>query len=70
MIYTAVLDYDPKERIYNVSVPALPGCFAWGRTRAQAVSRIKEVIITYLDMLADLGEPIPEEVELERVKIS
>jgi predicted RNase H-like HicB family nuclease len=70
MIYTVVLDFDQEEHVYNASVPALPGCFAWGKTRTQAVSRIKEVIITYIDALADLGESIPEEVDLERVKIS
>lgn len=69
MVYTVVLDYDPEERVYNVSVPALPGCFAWGKTRTQALSRAKEVIITYLDALEELGETIPEEADLERVRI-
>lgn len=69
MTYTIVLDYDPEEDVYNVSVPALPGCFAWGKTKAQAVKRAKEVIITYLDALADLGEPIPEEAYIERVQV-
>jgi len=69
MVYTIVLDYDPDEKVYNVSVPALPGCFAWGTTRSQAVERAKEVIATYLDALVDLGEPVPEEVDLERVRV-
>jgi predicted RNase H-like HicB family nuclease len=67
--YTVVLDYDPEDRIFNVSVPALPGCFTWGKTRAQAVGRAKEAIGVYLDALNDLGEPIPQEVDLERVSI-
>lgn len=68
--YSVVIDYDPEERVYNVSVPALPGCFAWGRTKAQAISRAKEVIRTFLDALVDLGEPIPHEVDIERITIS
>lgn len=70
MTYTVVIDYDPEERVYNVSVPALPGCFAWGKTKAQAVIRAKEVIRTFLDALMDLGEPIPEEVGVERITVS
>lgn len=70
MTYTVILGYDPEERVYNASVPVLPGCFAWGKTRAQAVSRAKEVIAVYLDALADLGEAVPEEVDSERVRVS
>jgi antitoxin HicB len=70
MIYTVVLDYDPEERVYNVSVPALPGCYTWGKTRAQAVKHAKDAIITFIHALTDLGQSIPEEVDLERVKIS
>lgn len=69
MVYTLVIDYDPEEKVYNVSVPALPGCFAWGTTRAKAVREAKEVIVTYLDALHDLGETIPHEVDLEHVRI-
>jgi predicted RNase H-like HicB family nuclease len=70
MTYTVVIDYDSEERIYNVSVPALPGCFAWGKTKSQALTRVREVMRTYLDALVDLGQPIPEEVDVERVTIS
>jgi predicted RNase H-like HicB family nuclease len=69
MVYTIVLDYDPEERVYNVSVPALPGCFTWGKTRAQAVKHAKQAIEAFLAALIDLGEEIPEEVDLERVRI-
>lgn len=65
--YSVVIDYDPRERVYNVSVPALPGCFAWGKTKAQAIGRAKEVIRTFLDALADLGEPIPQGIDIQRI---
>ncbi len=59
--YKIVLDYDSEESVYNVSVPALPGCYTWGKTKAQAVKHAKEAIATYLDALADLDEAAPAE---------
>mgnify|MGYP001795573994 CR=1 FL=1 len=69
MFYTVVLDYDPEEHVYNVSVPALPGCYTWGKTRAKALKHAREAIITFIDVLTDLGEAVPEEVDLERVRV-
>ncbi len=72
MTYTIVLDYDPDEHVYNVSVPALPGCYTWGRSKASAIKHAKEMIRTFLDALIDLGEDIPVEsqVDIERVTVS
>ena len=48
-----------------VSVPALPGCFSFGVTKAQAEARIREATALYLGTgLAD-GEALPES---ERVR--
>lgn len=69
MVYTVVLEYDPEERVYNASVPALPGCYTWGKTRAKALKHAKEAIITFIDALVDMGEFVPEEVDLERVRV-
>lgn len=68
-VYTVVIDFDPEDRIYNVSVPALPGCYAWGATRAQALRRIREVASVFLQSMQDFGDPIPEEVDTERVRV-
>lgn len=69
MQFTVVLDYDPQEDVYNVSVPSLPGCFTWGKTKAEALRNAKDAIEVFIDVLAEYGDPIPEEVELHRIKI-
>lgn len=69
MEYTAVLAYDARERVYNVSVPALPGCFTWGRTKQQALIRAQEAVEGYLEVLKEAGEPLPKEVGLHRVRV-
>lgn len=46
-IVTLVKDLDVGG--YNVSVPALPGCFAQGDTVEESLERAKDVIGTYLD---------------------
>lgn len=72
MTYTIVVERDPEERVYNVSVPMLPGCYTWGKTRALAVKHAKEAIRVFLDALIDLGQEIPVEgeVDTERVTVS
>jgi predicted RNase H-like HicB family nuclease len=67
--YTVVLAYDAGERVYNVSVPALPGCFTWGRTKRQALTRAREAIKGYLEVLQDSGDPIPKEAGLHRIRV-
>lgn len=51
MEYTVIMSYDPDERVYNVSVPALPGCYTWGRTKREAASSAREAIDLYLESL-------------------
>lgn len=34
---------------YTVSVPALPGCFSEGDTKAEALRNIREAILLYLE---------------------
>ena len=50
-LFEAVVIYDPKEPgpyKYTVDVPALPGCFSEGRTRAEALANIREAIALVL----------------------
>ena len=69
MDYTVVLTYDRKERVYNVTVPALPGCLTWGKTKRQALARAKEAIEGYLEVLKSAGEPIPKESGLHHIRV-
>ncbi len=69
--YTIVLSYDRAERVYNVSVPALPGCYTWGRTRRQAVKSAREAIRVYIETLKKAGSPVPsDDVELRVLKLA
>ena len=61
MRYTIVLDPDPEEGGYTVTVPALPGCITEGDSIEEATERAKEAIALRLESLAALGEPIPVE---------
>lgn len=59
--YTVVLMREEDGR-YSVSVPALDGCFTWGRTVAHALQMAEEAIGLYLEALEDEGDPIPPDI--------
>ncbi len=59
--YTILLDPDPQDGGYTVTVPALPGCVTEGETVVECIQNAEEAIRLYLDDLHDSGEPIPEE---------
>lgn len=59
--YTILLDPDPDDGGYTVTVPTLPGCVTEGETVAECVQNAEEAIRLYLDDLRDSGEPVPEE---------
>lgn len=69
MKYTVVLCRDPEEGVYNVTVPALPGCFTWGRTKREAYRMARQAIEGYLESLAKDGERAPIETESRAVKV-
>lgn len=61
--YTIILEPDPEEGGYTVTVPALPGCITQGETIEQCIERAREAITGYIESLKSDGEPIPEEIE-------
>ena len=69
MEFTVVIEYDPEDGSYNASVPSLPGCFAWGKTKAEAIKHIKEVVVLFVEAMEEAGESIPKELELQRVRV-
>ncbi|MPZ15687.1 MAG: hypothetical protein GEU73_14910 [Chloroflexi bacterium] len=73
MEYTVVLTEDPDEPgVYNVEVPALPGCFTFGTGREEALAMAREAIHLYVETLRSEGEPVPEDVrpEIGRVAVA
>ncbi len=68
--YTVVIHPgEAGEESFWVEVPALPGCFTQGKTVEQCMERAREAIEGYLESLAKLGEPIPEEAGREDAMI-
>jgi predicted RNase H-like HicB family nuclease len=57
-------------KAYWVEVPALPGCFTHGQNVEECLANAREAIEGYLESLAKLGEPIPEEPEQEDAVVS
>lgn len=65
-IYTYRIHVKPaREGGYVVSVPTL-GCTTQGETYGEAIEMARDCIRTYLNTLADLGKPIPQEPEPTR----
>jgi len=67
--YKVILDRNEDEGYYTATVPALPGCVTQGRTREEALARVKEAIQGYLESLQKDGVPTPKDVELEEVAV-
>lgn len=61
--YTIILDPDPEEGGYTVTVPSLPGCVTQGETLEEAIAMAKDAIRLFIETLIENGEPVPEERE-------
>jgi antitoxin HicB len=46
---------------YNVKVPAIKGCFTYGETVDEAIAMAREAIEGCLEVLKEVGQPIPED---------
>ena len=55
--YTIEIVY--ADGAYNVSVPALPGCFTWGKTLPEAERYAKEAIRGFITALQKQGKHVP-----------
>ncbi len=56
-----VLLYTDEDGNWIADVPSLPGCHSDGRTREEAIERVKEAIEVYVEALVEDGLPVPEE---------
>lgn len=57
--YSMLIEWDPADRIYVVSVPELPGCVTDGATREEALRQGRDAITSWLDASRAWGLPIP-----------
>jgi len=59
--YTYTVSVKKQPGGYLAEVPALPGCFTWGKTYEDTVNHVREAIEGYLEAMTKLGRPIPVE---------
>jgi predicted RNase H-like HicB family nuclease len=57
--YSMVIEWDPRDDIYVVTVPELEGCRTHGRTYEEAVAQARDAIWSWLDASRAWGLPIP-----------
>ena len=61
--YTVLLESDPEQGGYTVTVPALPGIVTEGDTLEEAISMAKDAIALHIEGLIAHSLPVPEETE-------
>jgi predicted RNase H-like HicB family nuclease len=57
--YSMILQWDPRDNIYVVSVPELPGCKTHGKTCQKAIKNALIVIDLWIEAAQKAGEPVP-----------
>ena len=57
--YSLIVEWDPRDAIYVVTVPELPGCRTHGRTYEEAIAMAQEAIEGWVETAAALGWAIP-----------
>lgn len=67
--YTVIFDLNENGG-YTVTVPALPGLVTEGGTLEEAKAMARDAIACYVEGLLKDGEPIPEEREVLRERLS
>ena len=68
--YTVVVTPEPGGGAFNVTVPALPGCFTWGASVDEAVAHAKDAIAGHVAALAETGQPVPIEGQADAPSIT
>ena len=51
--FTAIYEHDAESGAWLVHVKGVDGCHTYGRTRAEAESRLREALAAWLDRDAD-----------------
>ena len=65
--YTLLLEPDPEEGGYTVTVPTLPGVVTQGETIEEAIAMGRDAIRCHIEGLLAGGEPVPIEEERPQV---
>ncbi len=57
--YSMIIEWDPDDKIYVVTVPELPGCMTHGKTYKKAVKQGQDAIESWIMVAKELGRPVP-----------
>lgn len=57
--YSMIIRWDPRDDIFVVAVPELPGCYTHGRTYEEAIAQGKDAIETWIDGAIEDREDLP-----------
>ena len=68
MKYRIIIEPD-EDGIFVAECPTLPGCISQGKTRADAISNIKDAIQGYIESLKKHNDYIPPSIEEEIVEV-
>ena len=64
--YVFAVDIEQEEDgRWSGVVPDLPGCNAWGYTREDTMHAIRDNAEMYLEVLIEVGDPMPWEKDME-----
>ena len=64
--YVFAVDIEQEEDgRWSAVVPDLPGCNAWGYTREDTMHAIRDNAEMYLEVLIEVGDPMPWEKDME-----
>ncbi len=69
MRYRVLLEQD-EDGVFVATCPSLPGCVSQGKTRAEAMTNIREAMEGYLESLRKHGDPIPPSINEEIIEVS
>ena len=58
--YSMLIQWDPRDTIYVVTIPELSGCRTHGDTYTEAIKNALEVIALWIEDAQKAGEPIPQ----------
>lgn len=57
--YSMIIEWEPLDEIYVVTVPELPGCQTHGATYEEAVAQGQDAIASWIDAKTHWGREIP-----------
>lgn len=58
--YSIFMQYDPQDKIYIASIPALQGCMVHGETKEEALKEIEIAKELWIETAIEDGEEIPK----------